>query len=324
MQQVLDLIASCRFDYILIEASGICEPMPIAQAILRGDDVMPEVCRLDGIVSVVDARRMADEFLNGASLLDQEEDDVAALIVQQIEFCTTIVLNKVSEVEREQLEELKAVIRRLQPEARILETDFGRVPVADVLDTRDFDFSRTGSSAGWIRILQEEEIHTLSGEHHEHEDHDGGHGGERLDCGCHGHCHGHHHHAGGHGSEYGISSFVYFRRQGFDREAFERFVQMEWPASVIRCKGWLWYVQDRSMSYLFEQAGKLVRESGFGRWMACAAPEEQKAARMRNSQLDRNWDDVYGDRMIRLVFIGRYMDVQAICTALDACLSMKR
>ena len=208
MQQILDLIATCRFDYILIEASGICEPMPIAQAITLGDEVMPTVCRLDGIVTVVDAMRMADEFLNGEKLLgDNDEDDVESLLIQQIEFCTTIVLNKVDEVSAEQLATLKTVIRQLQPEARILETNYGKVAVKDILDTHAFNFAKAGKSAGWIRSLQEFDA-DRDGHADAHEEHDA-HGG-----------HHHHDHEPGHShtEEYGISTFVYFRRAPFSQK----------------------------------------------------------------------------------------------------------
>ncbi|WP_298069872.1 GTP-binding protein [uncultured Mailhella sp.] len=288
VQQILNLIAACRFDYILIEASGICEPLPIAQAITLGDEVMPTVCRLDGIVTVVDARRMVDEFLSGEKLLaESDEDDVESLLIQQLEFCTTVVLNKASDVTPEQLRTLRAVIRKLQPEASIIETDYGRVNVREILDTRLFNFARAGRSAGWIHALQE------SGEHGHDE---------------------------GEAEEYGIGSFVYFRRQGFDRGKFETLVERDWPPQVIRCKGLLWFTENRSMSFLFEQAGMQTVATPFGRWMASAPASQQAEARRRNPELDENWDAVYGDRMIKLVFIGRHMDKEAICSALDACL----
>ena len=310
MQQILDLIATCRFDYILIEASGICEPMPIAQAITMGDEVMPTVCRLDGIVTVVDAMRMADEFLNGEKLLgNNDEDDVESLLIQQIEFCTTIVLNKVDEVSAEQLATLKAVIRQLQPEARILETNYGKVAVKDILDTHAFNFVKAGKSAGWIRTLQDFDAKKDGhDEHHDHDAHEGHH---------------HHEHEEGHShtEEYGISTFVYFRRAPFDQDKFSSFVEMSWPESVIRCKGLLWFKKNPSMSYMFEQAGRQTVATPFGRWMASAPAEQRRKARAANPELDRNWDERYGDRMIKLVFIGRRMDKDAICAALDSCLA---
>ncbi len=314
MQQILDLIATCRFDYILIEASGICEPMPIAQAITLGDEVMPTVCRLDGIVTVVDAMRMADEFLNGEKLLgDNDEDDVESLLIQQIEFCTTIVLNKVDEVSAEQLATLKAVIRQLQPEARILETNYGKVAVKDILDTHAFNFAKAGKSAGWIRSLQEFDA-DRDGHADAHEEHDA-HGG-----------HHHHDHEPGHShtEEYGISTFVYFRRAPFSQKKFSDFVESSWPETVIRCKGLVWFKNNPSMSYMFEQAGRQTVATPFGRWMASAPAGQREQARRANPELDRNWDERYGDRMIKLVFIGRHMDQKAICAALDACLEENR
>ena len=302
IQQVLDLIATCRFDYILIEASGICEPMPIAQAITLGDEVMPTVCRLDGIVTVVDAMRMADEFLNGEKLLadDNDEDDVESLLIQQIEFCTTIVLNKVDEVSPEQLATLKAVIRKLQPEARVIETNYGKVAVKDILDTRAFNFAKAGKSAGWIQSLQSFDAARADAEsRHEHEE---------------GHSH---------TEEYGISTFVYFRRAPFDQKKFEDFVEASWPETVIRCKGLLWFKQNPAMSYMFEQAGRQTVATPFGRWMASAPAGQREQARRANPELDRNWDERYGDRMIKLVFIGRHMDENAIRASLDACLGDK-
>ena len=312
LQQILDLIATCRFDYILIEASGICEPMPIAQAITLGNEVMPTVCRLDAIVTVVDAARMADEFLSGEKLLgDNDEDDVESLLIQQIEFCTTIVLNKVDDVSEEQLATLRAVIRHLQPTARILETNYGKVDVKDILDTHAFNFTRAGTSAGWIQSLQrfDADMMTSHGgqEHHVH--------GARCD-------HGHHHEEGhSHTEEYGISTFVYFRRAPFLQEKFSEFIEMSWPENVIRCKGLLWFRENPSMSYMFEQAGRQTVASPFGRWMASAPAAQREEALRSNPELARNWDARYGDRMIKLVFIGRHMDEAAIRAALDACLA---
>ena len=311
IQQVLDLIATNRFDCILIEASGICEPMPIAQALMGGDPVLPEVCHIDGIVTVVDALRMADEFLSGRALIERaafdQADDVEALIVQQIEFCSTVVLNKVGEVTPEQLDELRAVIRRLQPEAEIIETNFGQIDPSELLDTGRFDFAAAGRSAGWIRAMQEfDELQLLPmADAHAHCDHEHG----VCHCGAH-----------SHGEEYGISSFVYVRRPGFDPDKFAAFMENEWPRTVIRCKGMAWFTDDRTMSWLFEQAGQQVTAKPFGRWLAAASAEEQREARMADPELDSAWDDTYGDRMQKLVFIGRHMDKDALIAALDKCL----
>ena len=316
IQQVLDLIATNRFDCILIEASGICEPMPIAQALMGGAPILPDVCRIDGIVTVVDALRMADEFLSGRALIERaafdQSDDVEALIVQQIEFCSTVVLNKVSEVTPEQLDELRAVIRRLQPEAEIIETDFGRIDPAELLDTGRFDFAAAGRSAGWIRAMQDYDALQLlpMADEHAHCDHE------------HGICHCGHEHGPGHshGEEYGISSFVYVRCPGFDPDRFAAFMENEWPRTVIRCKGIAWFTDDRTMSWLFEQAGQQVTAKPFGRWLAAASAEEQREARAADPELDAAWDAKYGDRMQKLVFIGRHMDKDSLIEALDRCL----
>ena len=309
LQQVLNLIESGRFDYILIEASGICEPLPIAQTLCLGDESLPKICRLDGIVTVVDARRMVDEFLGGQRLVEEDidEEDVASLVIQQIEFCTTIVLNKVEGLTEDQLGLLRTVIHKLQPEANIIETNYGKVDVKDILDTGRFDFAKAGKSAGWIQSLQKFDADKAAHDEHDHHEH---------------HAHEHHEHAEGHShtEEYGISTFVYFRRAPFNQDKFSDFVEASWPQSVIRCKGLLWFKKNPSMSYMFEQAGKQTVATPFGRWMASAPAEQRKQARRANPELDRNWDERYGDRMIKLVFIGRHMDEQAICAALDACL----
>ena len=318
LQQILDLIATRRFDYILIEASGICEPMPIAQAVCGGDPVMPTVCRLDSVVTVVDALRMVDEFLGGRALIqrpwpDEDGDDVEALLVQQIEFCSTVVLNKVSDVTPEQLDELKAVIRRLQPDAEIIETDYCQLDISRIFDCASFDFASVGRSAGWIRAMQDYDalqalpMAPMDHLEHAHCDHE------------HGICHCGHSHSEG-GGHYGISTFVYVRRPGFDPEKFTRFMELEWPQSVIRCKGIAWFTDDRTMSWLFEQAGKQVTAKPFGRWMAAASLEEQRAARAANPDLDANWHPRFGDRMQKLVFIGKNMDKDALIAALDKCL----
>ncbi|WP_298069870.1 GTP-binding protein [uncultured Mailhella sp.] len=326
LKQILNLIETGRFDYILIEASGICEPLPIAQTITLGDESLPKICRLDGIVTIVDARRMVDEFLGGKRLEEEDidEEDIASLVIQQIEFCTTIVLNKASDVTPEQLSVLKAVIRKLQPEANIIETDYGRVDVRDILDTRRFDFDRACASIGWVQALEAEtneddeaEDHD-SGEHHHGEAHEHHHDEE------HEHHHGHHHHHGeGEALEYGISTFVYFRRPPLDQKKFEDFVNDAWPSSVIRCKGLVWFRDEPETAYLYEQAGRQMTASPYGEWVAAAPPKRQAAERRVDEQLDREWDETYGDRMQKLVFIGRNMDEKAICAALDACLTAK-
>ncbi len=346
LNQILDLIQTGRFDYILIEASGICEPMPIAQTITLGDESLPKICRLDGIVTVVDAQRMVDEFMGGKRLEEEEmdEEDVASLLIQQIEFCTTIILNKVDGLTEDQLGVLRAVIRKLQPEANIIETNYCDVDVREIMDTHRFDFDRACSSMGWVKALEADvdEHDEDDGEHDHHEHHDGDdhdhHGhhdhdddddhdhhdhGHHEEEG-HGHHHHHHHHHGeGEALEYGIGTFVYYRRAGFNQKKFEDFVNEAWPASVIRCKGLIWFNEESSTAYLYEQAGRQMNASPYGEWLASASPSRQAAERRKDPEIDKDWDDTYGDRMQKLVFIGQNMDEKAICDALDACIEIK-
>lgn len=297
LEQVLQLVESGKFDYILIEASGICEPLPIAQTLTTGDDTLARHSRLDGIVTVVDAQRMVDECFaeklpETRKAGEEDEEDIAALLIQQIEFCTTIILNKVDGLTEEQLGTLKAAIRKLQPEANIIETNYGRVAVKDILDTRRFDLGRACASMGWARALNEA-------------DQDHGH---------------HDHHGEGEALEYGISTFVYFRRPPFDQLTFENMVLDAWPAGVIRCKGLVWFSQKPNTAYIFEQAGRQRVAARYGEWVAAAPVGRQTAERRVDKRLNDEWDETYGDRMQKLVFIGHNMDKDAICAALDACL----
>ena len=336
IQQVLDLIATNRFDCILIEASGICEPMPIAQTICLGDESLPKICRLDGMVTVVDALRLVDEFMGGQKLVDEdlEEEDIANLVIQQIEFCSTIILNKVATLSEDQLGLIRAVIRRLNPAANIIETNYGKVDVKDILDTGLFDIERVASSVGWVQALEhvvEEGVHEhhqeftpfglqsfgdvekfdASNHDHSHCDHEHG------ICSC-----GHHHAPGqAHGDEYGISTFVYFRRAPFDQEKFTVFADEFWPKSILRCKGILWFAEEPDMAFLFEQAGREMTATPYGEWVASLPEERQAEERASDETLEKEWDETYGDRQQKLVFIGQHMDKDAIAAALDACLA---
>jgi G3E family GTPase len=327
MKQIAELAKTGKFDYILIEASGICEPIPIAQTItaISSDAAsygLPEICRLDNVVCVVDSLRLATEFGCGSYLEnDVEEEDIENLIIQQIEFCNVIVLNKVDEIKPEELAQVKVVIRKLQPEAEIIETNYGKIDVAEVLDTRKFDLQRVSSSAGWIQELENEENQVEDfddddddEDEHEHEHH------HDEDEEEHHHHHHHHDHEHGETEEYGVGTFVYYRRAPFERLKFEKFADNFPNETVIRCKGLLWFSNEPSIGYVFEQAGKQVQAFESGEWIASAPKQEQELLLKENPDIAKDWDKTYGDRMIKLVFIGRNMDKEAITEALDKCL----
>ena len=341
MKQLQDLVAENRFDYILIEASGICEPVPIAQTISMLDGTVPEseekaICRLDNIVSVVDAKRLVDEFLGGHSLLkeDLEDEDIENLLIQQIEFCTTIIVNKIDEISEEDRKKVLEVVRTLQPEAKLIETNYSKVDLADVLDTNRFDIEKAFSSAGWIHAMENEEKHEEEyHHHHEHEDHehvcdehcDHHHEHEDHSQCDHEHgkcCCGHHHDENHqHGDEYGIGTFVYKSRRPIVQEKFEKWVESQWPLSVIRAKGIMWFEDDRKGVYVFEQAGKqLFAQQTGGVWIAALPKSEQRKILAERPEAEKDWDEKYGDRMNKIVFIGQKMDKDAICSALDNCL----
>lgn len=314
MKQISDLAESRKFDYIVIEASGVCEPAPIAQTICAMHDMFDPAAvtnvrpALDCIVTVVDALRMKSEFGCGENLEKEniDEEDIENLIIEQIEFCNIILLNKISEVSKEEVEKIKAVIRALQPKAKILECDYADIDLSEIIDTQMFDFESVATSATWVNEIEKHtELDEKEKEHHEHE----------------GHHHHHHHHDGeGEAEEYGIGTYVYFRRRPFNFIRFDRFVNLDWPKNIIRTKGVVYFSQNRDMSLLFEQAGvqKSLKEAGL--WYA-TAPEEELIELMRQEPgLVRDWDEVYGDRMIKLVFIGRDLDREALAARLDTCL----
>ena len=337
LEQILNLIESGRFDYILIEASGICEPLPIAQTICLGDESLPKICRLDSMVTVVDAKRLVDEFMGGQRLVDEdlEDEDIANLVIQQIEFCSTVVLNKVDGLSEEQLGLMRAVIRKLQPAANIIETNYGKVAVKDILDTGRFDYERACSSMGWVQALEhavDEGAHDVTpfslqsfgdvekfdqSNHHEHDHHDHSHCDHEHGVCCCGHHHGPGHE---HGEEYGIGTFVYFRRAPFDQEKFTVFADEFWPKSVLRCKGLIWFAEEPDMAFLFEQAGREMTATPYGEWVASLPEERQAEERAGDESLNAEWDETYGDRQQKLVFIGQHMDKDVIAAALDACL----
>ena len=331
MKQIVSLAKSGRFDYILIEASGICEPGPIAGSIcmLDGTDPsvkMPAVCRLDNITTVVDAKRMADEFGSGKDLLkkDLDEEDIENLLVQQIEYCTTIVLNKVDEVTPKEKAEVISVIKALQPEAKIIEATFGNVDVAEILSTNRFDYERIIESAGWIKAMAGEGENSESEheehEHHEEHHHDHEHHGEHEEHEHHGHHH-HHHHDEGEAEEYGIGTFVYQNVRPFSKQKFEEFVFAKWPAEVIRAKGLFWIAEDPDTAYIFEQSGRQKSATDDGKWIACFPERERKQILQMNPDIAAAWDEKYGDRINKIVFIGRNMNKEEIINALDDCIA---
>ncbi len=330
VEQLTDLMEGDRFDYIVIEASGICEPEPIAQTICSMPAMGPQVNRfgtprLDCIVTVVDALRMQSEFGAGDKLTVKNigEEDIENLIVQQIEFCNIVVLNKISEVTPDDARKIRATIKALQPKAEIIEADYADVDFDRLLNTGLFDFERVATSATWIREIEKplEEIESEEHEHHHHHEHEHDHDHHEHEHEHeHGHHHHHHHHDEGEAEEYGIGTFVYYRRRPFSLNKFDFFVARQWPAEVIRTKGVCYFSENRDMSYLFEQAGVQKKLTECGQWYATAPEEELEQLMAREPGLMRDWDDEYGDRMQKLVFIGRNMDREAITRALDDCL----
>lgn len=339
VNQLTELIATGNFDAIVIEASGICEPAPIAQTICTIPQMGEEytrhgVPRLQSIITVVDALRMRDEFGCGAVLEEHkahhsaDEEDIESLVIEQIEFCNVILLNKISEISDEEAAKLRTVIRALQPHARIIECDYADVNLDSLLNDDEFDFESVATSAGWISLLEsrpteqeEEEAHHHH--HHEYDHHHEHHDGHDHDdhdhpegCTC-GHCH---HHGEG-DTHCGIETFVYYRRAPFSIHAFDRFVSSQWPAGLIRTKGVIYFAHNRDMSYLFEQAGRQKKLTEAGYWYATAPADELAALMEREPGLRRDWDPVYGDRMIKLVFIGRDLDRKRLIADLDACLA---
>ncbi|WP_301349814.1 GTP-binding protein, partial [uncultured Muribaculum sp.] len=331
VKQLQDIVATRKFDYIVIEASGVCEPAPIAQtidAMSQMDDystvfgIKPPY--LDCIVTVVDALRMKSEFSCGNSLTkhDIDQDDIENLVIQQIEFCNIILLNKISEVTPEEAGLIKSIIRTLQPKARIIECDYADVPLEDIINTRLFDFESVATSATWVHEIEKplDDDDDDDDEHESHHHHHDEHHHDEHHHHCDSHHHHHHHDGEGEAEEYGIGTFVYFRRRPFNFDKFDRYVNMNWPANVIRTKGVLYFSHNRDMSILFEQAGVQKKITEAGLWYATAPEEELRQLMQYEPGLARDWDDVYGDRMIKLVFIGQHLDRDAIASALDACL----
>ena len=347
VEQLRDITRQHRFDYIVIEASGICEPAPIAQTIcsmptMGLEYVYDGVPVVDSIVTVVDALRMKDEFGSGDLLMrnDIGEEDIENLVIQQIEFCNIILLNKASDVSAEELGRIRQIIRAIQPKAEIIETDYCDVPFEKILNTGLFDFDRVATSAAWISEIEkhheddddddddddEHEHHHHHDddddedehEHHHHHDDDDDDDDEHEHG--HHHHHHHHHHDEGEAEEYGIGTFVYYRRPALNLGRFDEFVARRWPKSVIRAKGICWFHDEPEMCYVFEQAGKQVSIRQAGQWYATMPENELRLFKEQNPGLERDWDERYGDRMQKLVFIGQHLDKGAITRELDACL----
>lgn len=340
VEQINDILKLERFDYIVIEASGICEPAPIAQTICGIPTLGPQyiehgVARLDAIVTVVDALRMQSEFQCGEKLQSTtlEEDDIENLLIEQIEFCNIVLLNKVSEVKPEELERVRKIITSLQPRAQIIECDYAEVELDRIIGTGMFDFEDVATSATWVqeieREMTEEEEHEAHCHHHEHHHHEHDEHNEHDEHDEHGHHHHHHEHCHchnhneeeGEAEEYGIGTFVYYRRQAFDINKFDHFVAKKWPSNVIRCKGVCYFSDNTDMSYLFEQAGVQKRMKEAGLWFATANEEELQELMRQEPRLLQDWDDVYGDRMQKIVFIGQKLDKEQITRDLDECLA---
>ena len=328
------LISKGLYDYILIEASGVCEPMPIAQELeLIKNGV------LDNVVGVVDAARLVDEFASGESLLNKEaidEEDIESLLVQQIEFCSTLVINKTDLVTPEELKKVRMVVDALHPGAKVIETSQGDVPVSEILNTHSFDFDAVYESAGWCQALSKEgslgdeddenapdheHHHHDEDEHEHHHDHDEEHEHHHED---HDHHHHHHHHEHRHEGEsedeYGIGTFIYYRRTPFDREKLRDYVP-SWPKNIIRCKGTLWFSDEDDMAYVLETSGRQLLCGAYGKWVATAPEDEKKQLLEENPQIAKDWDEKVGDRMVRLCIIGRNLDKKAIADELDTLLA---
>ena len=318
VEQLRDIVSMKKFDYIVIEASGICEPEPIARTICSIPYMGPEYVkdgmpRLDCIVTVVDTLRMRDEFACAKDLLrgNLDEDDIENLVIQQVEFCNIIVLNKASEVKPEELGKVREIVRALQPKAKIVECDFAGIELEDILDTHLFNYDSVAASAAWITAVEG----PVEEDHDDDDDDDDDHEGH------HHHHHHHHHHGEGEVEEYGIGTYVYYQRKPFDINKFDNFVAKHWPAGIIRAKGLCWFSVEPDNCYLFEQAGSQISLRNAGKWYATMPEEELEQQLATDATLRRDWDPEYGDRMQKLVFIGQKLDKDGIRTALDFCLT---
>ena len=322
VEQLRDITRQHRFDYIVIEASGICEPAPIAQTICSMPSMGMQYVYdgtpvVDSIVTVVDALRMKDEFGSGELLMRPNigEEDIENLVIQQIEFCNIILLNKASEVTSQELGRIREIIRAIQPKAEIIECDYCDVPLDKLINTNRFDFDEVATSAAWIS-----EIESHHEDENEDEDEDEDEDEHEHDHDAHHHHHHHHHHDEGEAEEYGIGTFVYYRRPAFNLGRFDEFVARHWPKGIIRAKGICWFADEQQTCYVFEQAGKQVSMRNAGQWYATMPQDELEALMEREPGLRRDWDEQYGDRMQKLVFIGQHLNKKEITRLLDDCL----
>lgn len=325
IKQILQLSQSGKFDHIMIEASGICEPMPIVQSIVAIEDEcarrgIPKVCKLDAVVCVTDALRLAKEFGCGKDLQKDniDEEDIENLLIQQIEFCDVLLLNKANEISKEELSAVKGVVKQLQPTATIYETNFAKIDLDKIVDTNLFDFEKSFNGAGWLKAMDSEvedssKHHEHHHDHEEHEEHEHHHEEHEH----HEHHHHHHDHDDSTSEEYGISTFVYFRRTPMDRNKFLNWANENWGKQIIRCKGLVYFDDDKDMSYLFEQAGTQKNLTESGLWYATMPKNELNQMLAVDPMLKRDWDETYGDRMIKLVFIGQHMDKDQIVERLN-------
>ena len=324
-----NLMKTGKYDYVMIEASGVCEPMPIAQAIEQ-----IEIGKLDNVVGVVDASRLVDEFGAGDALVntyenkdaEDAEEDIESLLIQQIEFCSTLIINKKDLVTEDQMKKVRAVINKIQPSVKVIETDHCNVSVDDIIGTDRFDFETVYASAGWVKALEEHDEHMNDHDddddhdEHEHHDHNPAHGEEGHKCDE--HCHHHHHehkHEGESEDEYGIGSFVYYRRRPFNRQKLDQYAA-KWPRNIIRSKGVIWFSDEEEMAYVLETSGRQIQAGYSGNWLAACSKAEQEEVLAQEPEMRRDWDEKVGDRMIKLVVIGQHLDREQIEKDLDSCL----
>lgn len=322
-QNIENLIKSGKFDYIMIEASGVCEPMPIVQELetIKNGNV-------DNVVGVVDAARLVDEFAGGDKLLKKdsiEEEDVESLLVQQIEFCSTLVINKKDLVSDEEFKKVRKVIEVLHPGVKIIETSHGDVDVKEIMGTNSFEFDSVYASAGWCKHLEEDEVEDEHHEEHHHreEEHEEHHHHEYDEHDHEEHEHHHHHehrHEGESEDEYGIGTFIYYRRKPFDRQLLDEYANT-WPRNIIRCKGLMWFADEPEMAWVFETSGRQIQAGYSGQWVAACSPAEQKKILEENPKIKDEWDKDVGDRMIKLCIIGQNLDKEKISAELDKCLA---